>query len=67
MNAYSELYLADAMQNMAEMTEYASIACKLDLNDFFKRWFSMIPERNIGAAGSWHIFNGDLICRFGQF
>ena len=47
MNAYSELYLADAMQNMGEMTEYASIACKLDLDDFFKRFIIS------GYASAW--------------
>lgn len=35
MNSYSDLYLADAMQNMGEMTEYASLACGIELDNFF--------------------------------
>ena len=56
MNAYSELYLTDAMQNMGEMMEYASLACKLDMNDFFSRF------RISGYASAWEDGDPAFIC-----
>ena len=53
MAAYSESYLSDAMENMGEMMEYASIACGLDMNDFFMRL------RISGIASDWE--SGDPI------
>ena len=47
MNAYSELYLHDAMTNLGEMTEYAVLACGMDMNEFFACF------RISGYATSW--------------
>ena len=38
MNAYSELYLVDAMQNLGDMIEYAVCDCGYDPDEFFD-WF----------------------------
>lgn len=38
MNAYSELYLDDAMQNLGDMVEYAVCDCGYDPDEFFG-WF----------------------------
>lgn len=37
-NAYSELYLDDAMQNLGDMVEYAVCDCVFDPDEFFG-WF----------------------------
>ena len=55
MNAYNELYLSDAMQNMGEMMEYAAIACGLDMNDFFTRF------RISGYSSEWEVGNPAFI------
>ena len=38
MNAYSELYLDDAMHNLADMIEHAVCECNYDPDSFFN-WF----------------------------
>ena len=38
MNAYNEIYLDDAMENLGEMLDYAVNVCGYDIDTFFK-WF----------------------------
>lgn len=55
MNAYSELYLSDAMENMGEMIEYASVCCGIKMDDFFDRF------RISGMAREWEAGNPAFI------
>ena len=34
--AYDEMYLDDAMENLGEMLDYAVLACKMDIDEFFQ-------------------------------
>ena len=58
MNAYNEMYLQDAMQNLGEMMEYIAVACSMDMNTFFDRFIIS------GYAYAWE--HGDPACISGM-
>lgn len=50
MNAYSEIYLYDAMRNLGETMDYAVNDCKLDANEFIKHFISSGVSEQFGKG-----------------
>ncbi len=53
--AYSEIYVYDAMRNLAEAVDYAVNACEMDINEFFVLFIGSQYAQHFGKGMPWFV------------